>query len=148
VQGVAAPFPHNSDFNFHLITGYQSAPAAPKTRAWSMGDGYVFVQLRQLADAPALAAQMSRYLPLFNAHNLERPATAFVLVNLKTPAPRTYDVNHHPAFAAIMSAIALVLLVVKPECCRGDWQSPRHYAPDFQQLQQFNPLFALFTCQT
>lgn len=118
VQGVAAPFPDNTDLRFDLLVGYRPAEAADKTGAWATGNGNVFVLLRQPADAPALAAQMSRYLPLFNAHNFKLPATAFALDNLKHPAPQAYDVNRrpaqapHPIFAAIMSAIALLLLVL------------------------------------
>lgn len=116
VQGVAAPFPANADLRFDLLVNYQLA-ASPNDD-WATGNGNVFVLLHQPADAPALAAQMSRYLPLFNAHNLKLPATAFALDNLKHPAPRAYDVNRrpaqapHPIFAAIMSAIALLLLVL------------------------------------
>jgi len=118
VQGVAAPFPANADLRFDLLVGYRPAEATDKTGAWATGNGNVFVLLRQSADAPMLAAQMSRYLPLFNAHNLELPASAFALDNLKHPAPQAYDVHRrpaqapHPIFAAIMSAIALLLLVL------------------------------------
>jgi putative ABC transport system permease protein len=118
VQGVAAPFPDNADLRFDLLIGYRSTAYPPKTDEWATGNGNVFVLLRQPADAPSLANQMSRYLPLFNAHNTELPATAFTLDNLKHPAPGAYDVNRrpaeapHPIFAAMMSAIALVLLAL------------------------------------
>ncbi len=116
VQGVAAPFPNNTDYRFELLTRYRVGEA--KTDPWAAGDGHVFVQLREPAAAEGLVAQMSRYLPLFNAHNTELPATAFTLDNLKYPAPQAYDVNRrpaeapHPIFAAMMSAIALVLLTL------------------------------------
>ena len=118
VQGVAAPFPDNASLRFDLLVSYSPALATQAAEDWtSRGDG-VFVQLRRPADAVGLATQMSRYLPIFNAHNRETPATAFVLDNLKHPSPRAYDINRrpaeapHPVFAAMMSAIALLLLVL------------------------------------
>ena len=118
VQGVAAPFPDNASLRFDLLIGHRPVAAAQATEAWkSQGDG-IFVQLREGAKAEILAAQMGRYLPLFNAHNPEMPAKAFVLDNLKYPAPNAYEVNRriseapHPVLTAIFAAIALLLLLL------------------------------------
>lgn len=118
VQGVAAPFPGNTSFKFDLLVRYRPTDATLATEDWSDRGGCVFVQLRQPSDAENLAAQMSRYLPLFNAHDPEMPAKAFALDNLKRPAPQAYDVNlrpsevAHPALAAVFSAVALLLLAL------------------------------------
>jgi putative ABC transport system permease protein len=118
VQGVAAPFPDNASLRFDFLVGYSPAMSIKATEDWTKrGDG-IFVQLRQPTDAAILTDQMSRYLPLFNSHNLETPATAFVLDNLKNPIPKAYDINQrpteaaHPLLAAMMSAIALLLLLL------------------------------------
>lgn len=77
VQGVAAPFPDNASLRFDLLIGHRPVAAAQATEAWkSQGDGTV--ELREGAKAEILAAQMGRYLPLFNAHNPEMPAKALV----------------------------------------------------------------------
>lgn len=118
VQGVAAPFPDNASIRFDLLAGYDPAAAVQAAENWTSRGDAVFVQLRRPADAPTLATQMSRYLPLFNARNLEMPATAFTLDNLKYPAPHAYDINrrpaeaHHPAVTLLLSGIALLLLAL------------------------------------
>jgi ABC-type antimicrobial peptide transport system permease subunit len=114
VQGVAAPFPGNSDFNFNFLTAYPSQLSDD----WGDHRGNVFVQLHRAADAPALATQMNRYLPVFNASNTEKQATTFLLDNLKNPLSGAYDTNRrpaeapHPAYAGMLSAIALLLLAL------------------------------------
>lgn len=118
IQGVAAPFPDNASLRFDFLVRYSPIKSAEAAADWGIRDHGVFVQLQQPEDAGSLAAQMSRYLPLFNAKNPESPAKAFVLDNLKNPAPQAYDINRrpaeaaHPAFAAVLSSIALVLLVL------------------------------------
>lgn len=118
VQGVAAPFPNNASLRFDLLTGHDPALLAKEEENWACkGDG-VFVLLRQAADAPALAAQLTQYLPMFNARNQERPAKAFTLDNLKYPSAQAYEVNqrpaeaHHPVLSIIFSSIALLLLAL------------------------------------
>lgn len=116
IQGVAAPFPNNASLRFDLLIGHRRAVTTAEN--WKIQGEGIFVQLRESADAAILAAQMNRYLPLFNAHNPEIHAIAFVLDNLKHPAPGAFDVNRrmaeapHPILAAMFTAIALLLMLL------------------------------------
>lgn len=118
VQGVAKPFPNNTGFYFQFLTGYHVVHERLKSAGWDSRSRGIFVQLHQPEDAKAVSTQIQRYLPIFNANNPETPISAFVLDNLRHPAPKAYNVINrpaevlHPALTLVFSLIALAMMAL------------------------------------
>lgn len=118
VQGVAKPFPKNSSIDFDLLAGWHTTHTALKNQDWKEPSDGIFVQLRNPADAPQLAAQLQRFVPLYNAANPDNPATGFVLDNLRSPNDQAYNINQrpaeaaHPAVTIMYTLIALLMLAL------------------------------------
>ncbi|MBD2699243.1 ABC transporter permease [Spirosoma sp. BT702] len=116
VRGVAEKFPSNAGMKFELLTGYDQSHSILKKQDWTTHIRGLFVEINHPEEAQKLARQMSQYVAVYNAKNIESPIQSFLFDNLRHPAPNAYDVRrrpaeaNHPITTLLFSAMALIMM--------------------------------------
>jgi len=113
VEGVAAPFPDNTGFNFGILAGFSVLQSIEKEKIndWSTYTQGTFVQVQKVTDIPALAENMNKYVSLHNAVNESFPIQSFVFDNLRNPNPQAYEVINRPVHVAHPSELILFTMI-------------------------------------
>lgn len=120
VKGVAAPFPENTGFRFHLLTGFGALEAlgTANTDSWAAMTRGTFVQLKPGAAIADLEENMAQFVSLHNAADGEREIKSFRFDNLENPNPKAYEVINRPAEAAhpmamlVFAGLALLMFAL------------------------------------
>ncbi len=118
VTGVAAPFPDNAGFRFSVLLPFAAHPDAAAADDWRVPVDATFLLLHSPEDISIVAAQTASLVARANDASPDAPVMRFVFENLARPGPDAYRVvarpteAPHPAFAAIMVALALLMMAL------------------------------------
>ncbi len=120
VKAVAAPFPENTGFRFDLLAGFNTLAAlgTEETSDWAAMTRGTFVQIKPGTRIEDLENNLSQFVALHNAANLEKQIKSFVFDNLKNPDPKAYEVINRPAEAShpmatvVFAGLALLMFAL------------------------------------
>lgn len=123
VTGVLKDPPMNSTIRFGLLTNHENYLVGDgktlRPDDWSWLTDAVFFKLKNPADAPRLAADFNKYLPLQNAARKDWQVKGFRMVSLADHAKMDINGNalfERPEDSAVYGPVVLALLILLSAC--------------------------------